>query len=876
MPRCRKLFAALMMLVLIVSLLPSHVLAESKDQTTHDGNGTPAVTNNSGQAPSDEPANNEGAPETAGKPSQTDTQTDTPTNGDQPKPLSTPQLAQDEPVLKAQENKAIEEQTHPSESEWFRDTIAMTPNGQIVVDNAFTLRNCTINSNMTAYDYAIDVKGGSFAMEGGIFQYPSQAAKGIVCARLGTSATLSTVSINGGVPSDFGGANIIGIEQDARVTLGGHAARINYFKNAAIQNDGSFVVSQGSEAHFLLNTITLKGSGTPLTVESGATLTIYKSTITMQDNQGIVVKSGGKLVLDGATIVAAGSRIPITVEKGGVLEVRNGTSFQNSGSAPGSAVAHPGVHKLWELGDSEPPSGLSIAVRLYSGPSADDQQFTGATAWIDAAGGWTADFGDWPAYWDSDEKVPAVYSVREVDDSGQDVMPGSIALIGGTQCKASYTEPRSAFGSDVTTFNVTNTRIVTTTVSLEATKTLVGRELANGEFTFRLRGATGELLQEKTNDVDGLVLFDPVTLPGPGTYAYTVEEVPGNESGLTYDTSRHEANVTVTQAEDGSLATNVAYKRDGSDVGAIGFQNEAKVTKTYEPVSDTIVATKTLEGRPLEAGEFTFHLDDAHGESMQSKTNDANGIVVFDELVFDAPGTYVYHVREDENNPAIAYDSAYHVVTFHVHDAGDGKLVVQRTVELDGKQVDALAFDNVVDGVSEHEPVLVALEATKTLEGRTLKDGEFSFLLDDAHGETIQTKTNDVKGSVSFDPLSVNKPGTYAWVIHEVVGDEKGMTYDERVFDAIAKVEEGSDGKLVVRSITYTTEGNEVNRASFVNKCKADSSGGGDTPAKEDSSAKTATGRAATAKTGDPSLLPGALLCAALWVSCAGTLARKS
>ncbi len=880
MPSCRKLFSVLMMLVLIASLLPSHVLAESKDQTMRDGGETPATMYNGRQASNGEPANNEETPETTGKPSQTDTTTNTvkAESLSATQSMQDAQPAQDEGstqndlVLKAQENKTISDQTRPSESEWNRDTITMNPNGQIVVDKPFTLGRCTVNSNMTAYDYAIDVQSGSLTLEGGIFQYPTQAAKGIVYARSGTSVALTTVSINGGVPSDFGGANIIGIDQNAHVALGGQAAWINYFKNAAIQNNGSFTVSQGSEAHFLRNTITLKGSGTPLTVESGATLTVYKSTLTMQDNQGIVVKNGGKLVLDGATIVAAGSRLPITVEKGGVLEVRNGTTFENSGSAPASAAAHPSVHKLWELGDSNPPSGLSVAVRLYSGPSAEDQQFTGAIAWIDAAGGWTADFGDWPAYWNNDEKVPAVYSIREVDDDGQDVMPGSTALIGGAQYKASYTEPQPASGSDVTTFNVTNTRIATT-VSLEATKTLVGRELAGGDFTFRLRGSNSELLQEKTNDADGLVVFDPVSLPGPGTYAYTVEEVPGNEPGLTYDTSRHEANVTVTQAEDGSFSTHVAYKRDGNEVGTIAFQNEAEVTQTYESVSASTVATKTLEGRPLKAGEFTFHLDDAHGESKQSKTNDANGIVVFDELVFDAPGTYVYHVREDENNPATAYDSAYHVVTFHVHDAGDGKLVAEKTIELDEKHVDALAFDNVVNGVSEYEPVSVALEATKTLEGRTLKEGEFSFLLDDAHGETIQTTNNDAEGAVRFDAVSVNKPGTYAWVIHEVVGDEKGMTYDERFFDASAKVEEGSDGKLVVGSITYTTEGNEVDQAAFVNKCKASDGG---TPAKEDPSTKTTTGKAATPKTGDPSLLPGALLGMALLAACLGALARKS
>ena len=266
---------------------------------------------------------------------------------------------------------------------------------------------------------------------------------------------------------------------------------------------------------------------------------------------------------------------------------------------------------------------------------------------------------------------------------------------------------------------------------------------------------------------------------------------------------------------------------------------------------------------------------------------------MFDELTFKEPGTYVYHVREDEGNPAITYDSAYHVVTFHVHDAGDGKLVAQKTIELDGKRVDALAFDNVVsEEVPVFEPVTVSLGAAKTLEGRTLKDGEFDFRLDDAHGETIQTKANDAKGAVSFDALTVDKPGTYTWAIREVVGSDTDVTYDERVYDATAKVEEGSDGALVVDSVAYTLDGKEVEQAEFQNKYqssdeeetpKKDSGSDTNTNTNTDPDTKkqttavtlttkatttTTTTTAATPKTGDETLPPVALLIVALSLAC--------
>lgn len=805
-----------------------------------------------------------------------------------------PLFAQGEPVLEPQAtNVSISEQTTPAESEWNDYRISLTPAGQIVVNNAFTLRKSTINSLAKNYPFAIDVTGGSFTMDGGIFQYPNKNnVTGFVHAHGGTSVTLTTTNVNGGVAEDFGGANVIQIDENASMTLGGHAFRLSFFNNAAIENNGTLTVSEGSEASFTRDIIVLKGTGTPLTIESGAELTMYGGTVTMQDNQGIVVKDGGKLVLENTTIKAAGTRMPITVEEGGTLEIRGTTSIQDD--RQGSDFVHPGTRKLWELGGSEPPSGVSVAVRLYSGPSATDQRFTGATAWVDTNNGWTADFGEWPKYAE-DGQTPVVYTVRELDDSGQEMAAGSTGLIGGTEYKASYGEYQPAAGDMTTMFDVTNAR-QTTTVALEATKTLVGRELAGGDFTFRLRDANDAVLQEKTNDAAGLVVFDPIGVFGTGVFAYTVEEVPGNEADMTYDTSKHAVNVTVTQAEDGSFTSQYAYTRDGKDVGTVAFENEVEVAKTYEPVTANITATKTLEGRLLEEGEFTFHLDDAHGESIQSKANDANGIVVFDELTFKEPGTYVYHVCEDEGNPAITYDSAYHVVTFHVHDAGDGKLVAQKTIELDGKRMDALAFDNVVsEEVPVFEPVTVSLGAAKTLEGRTLKDGEFDFRLDDAHGETIQTKANDAKGAVSFDALTVDKPGTYTWAIREVVGSDTDVTYDERVYDATAKVEEGPDGALVVDSVAYTLDGKEVEQAGFQNKYqgsdeeetpKKDS--GSDTNTNKDTNTDpdtkkqttavtpttkattttTTTTTAATPKTGDETLPPVALLIVALSLAC--------
>ncbi len=867
---------ALAVLTLVLALLPSYVLAESDDQpplaqtpASELNDGSSSVDELVAQAPESEPATL----------------------------LPGASAVQDEAQLEAQAtNITISEQCTPDESEWSDYRISLTPGGQFVINKAFTLKGTIYND--TSYDHAIDVQSGNFMWPSGIFQYvSSNNTSGALHVRSGASTTMGALTFNGGVAKDLGGSSIILIDQGGQLIMNGHTARIDFFTNGAIENNGSLVVLEGSEASFTRDTIAFKGSGTPLTIESGATVEVFRGTITMQDNQGFVVKSGGKLVLDATTIKAAGTRLPVTVEPGGMLEILGGTTFQNvrPQTPGGPATTHLGVQKLWELGEDEPSSDSSVTVRLYAGPSAEEQHFTGATAEVSGRQSWKADLGEWPAYWDNNEQVPAVYTVRELGDDGQDIAPGSKATINGSSYVVSYGEPRPSSSNDgMTELSVTNTHEALS-VTLEASKTLVGRELAANEFRFRLLGENDVLLQEKTNDVDGLVVFDPISLPGFGTYTYAVEEVPGNEAGMTYDAARYEVAVTVNRAEGGGFATSVNYTRDGEDVGALAFRNQVEEAeqKSYAPVSVGLEATKTLEGRALRDGEFSFRLDDASGRAVQTKSNDSDGVVRFDALTFEEPGTYAFQVRESEGNPAVSYDPAYHVVTFHVSDAGGGRLVAERTIELDGVRVDALAFRNRAEAEERaYEPVSVGLEATKTLEGRALRDGEFSFQLDDVQGEGVQTKANDAEGAVRFDALSVDKPGTYVWTLREVTGSEAGVTYDTRVYHATAQVEEGSNGSLVLRSLTYTLDGKKVDRAEFSNKYEAGGKDKGkdtpsdkpsdkpsDTPSdkttSKPSNTKPAAGKTTLPTTGDDSMPAVALLAAALLVSCVGVFGRK-
>ncbi|ETJ01745.1 MAG: hypothetical protein Q616_SPPC01380G0005 [Streptococcus parasanguinis DORA_23_24] len=176
-----------------------------------------------------------------------------------------------------------------------------------------------------------------------------------------------------------------------------------------------------------------------------------------------------------------------------------------------------------------------------------------------------------------------------------------------------------------------------TQATIELDKTLTGRDLTDGEFSFELyEGATK--LQTVTNK-NVKVTFAPIEYTEEGEHTYTVKEVAGNTPGITYD--KTDKQVTVKVKKDGdNLKADVAYPENKT------FSN------TYtapQPAKAKISASKILEGAELKNGEFNFQLLDETGKVLQTKQNDANGTVVFDDLSYsseDAGKTFHYTIKE--------------------------------------------------------------------------------------------------------------------------------------------------------------------------------------------------------------------------------------
>mgnify|MGYP000764163936 CR=1 FL=1 len=228
----------------------------------------------------------------------------------------------------------------------------------------------------------------------------------------------------------------------------------------------------------------------------------------------------------------------------------------------------------------------------------------------------------------------------------------------------------------------TNTYTPTaTTATITGTKALTGRDLAEGEFSFDLKDADGNVVQTVQNGADGTFGFAPLQLDKVGTYVYTVSERAGaTANGVTYDTMVFTATVTVTEnAETHALETQVAYSKGGKAADAVAFSN------SYAPAATEVKlgASKVLSGEDLKEGQFSFQLKDADGKVLQTAKNAADGTVGFKAISYDKPGAYRYSISEvNDAQKNVTYDAAEHQVTVTVTDDGAGHLVA--TVTYDG------------------------------------------------------------------------------------------------------------------------------------------------------------------------------------------------
>ena len=330
--------------------------------------------------------------------------------------------------------------------------------------------------------------------------------------------------------------------------------------------------------------------------------------------------------------------------------------------------------------------------------------------------------------------------------------------------------------------------------------TLVGLPVKEGDFEFTL---DGEGVHEVvTNSAAGAgeaaeAVFSEIEYTEPGTYTYTITET---KAPAWYQKNTQTVTATVTVVDD----------QEGHLVATVKYSPEERTFENYYVTNDVSVdfeGVKELNGRDLEAGEFTFELYDSEGNLLETAQNDATGKVKFstitytkaDDLGAETEKTFTYTVKETSGSlGGVTYDTNEATITVTVKDDGEGNL----TAEVTPAEAPLFTFTNTYEAEGE-----ITLSGTKVLEGGELTEGQFSFELVDSEGNVVETVSNAADGSFSFTTLTyqknpdIDETGTYTYKIREKIPeDKKGIAYTDKVYDVTITVTDNKDGTLSVTS----------------------------------------------------------------------------
>lgn len=390
------------------------------------------------------------------------------------------------------------------------------------------------------------------------------------------------------------------------------------------------------------------------------------------------------------------------------------------------------------------------------------------------------------------------------------------AAVKVTWSEADETEFKNAYTAEPVESSATD--------KIDVTKSLTGRDLTAGEFSFELREIKGEdsdLIETVKNAADGKVTFSAIKYTEIGRHTYMLHEVKGNAGGIDYDGAFYTIVTTISDNGKGQLVATHELK-GAEDVKSIEFKN-AYTTNAAEASLAGIKNLQVPDGlTPADiAGKFTFTVTGEEGTPMPanaSVTNDAKGKVDFGKITFTLDDlnkalgekpekrehTFTYTVTESGEVAGVTNDAKpSREVSFTVTDDGKGNLSVSR--KPDGNA--AFTFTNTYSATPVETSVTDQITANKVLTGRELAAGEFSFEL--VEGDKVVAKgTNAADGTIVMDKITYDKPGKHTYTLREVNGGttSKGITYSDAKYAIETTITDNGDGTL---SVTHVLKGTE-------------------------------------------------------------------
>lgn len=386
------------------------------------------------------------------------------------------------------------------------------------------------------------------------------------------------------------------------------------------------------------------------------------------------------------------------------------------------------------------------------------------------------------------------------------------------------------------------------TATISGTKTINGKTLSQygttgddatirnlfGAFKFRIATDTNAPLPASdtaTVGSDGTFSFGVITYTQPGTYVYSVAEIPGDDPDIGYDSTAHTVTVKVTKGTGvnvGKLVATVHY----ADTGGITVNNVYTKDATAQ-----LEVTKTIDGKTPERGAYSFNVQ-ANGNVPMPQgvaaggsttiTNDSVGKAIVSPIVFNKAGTYTYTITEikpDDADAGISYDTGTVTATVTVtRDDATNELnaeVSYSKKDSDGTVTTGTGGNAFANTTIAPKPVDETISAKKTLDGKTgFASNTFFFTLqandsttpmstdsaDDGSELTIPANSD---GSIDFGTIRYTAEGTYTYTMTESKGADAGIAYDSTSVLVTVKVTRDKTTNKLSAAVTYSVDGTE-------------------------------------------------------------------
>ncbi len=359
-------------------------------------------------------------------------------------------------------------------------------------------------------------------------------------------------------------------------------------------------------------------------------------------------------------------------------------------------------------------------------------------------------------------------------------------------------------------------------------KNLDGRDLEEGEFTFKLeefQDSVGGMIlpnvTEVTNLASGEIIFGDVTFTKPGEYQVRITEVIPSikKPGVTYSENEVIVQFTVTDNGYGKLEIQRSLVSGDMIFNNEYVPNEGTLSGLYN-----LGVNKTLTGREndawLDKDIFTFTLV-AGDEETQAAVD--SGVVVieggtlqisaankdkdphFGDIIFKKAGTYTFSVSEiaDADGNGITYDiDDERIVVVNVVDNVDEGVLVA-TLDENASKNYPLEFKN------EYTPAKLVISKTQAINGGN-PTTDTLFTREGDKVTYFLTVTNNGKGTASNLVITDEVPagltvgeirnggklvnGVLSWNIGSLDGEKsKTVSFDVTVPEITAD-EAGDDG----------------------------------------------------------------------------------